>query len=208
MQTLLKQSIIGGLSFFLLTGIAFSVGSSEPSVFEGEAAVESIDSKNHQLVQTDFGNSSSNASFSITKTVSTSSFVYAGNYNFVIGTWVNLKVTGAFSKANESGSLNNKWYLTGIAISYSRYTSAVGNALTLDVKYPESTSANSTRIISTTGLTNSTSLTNLNNNRTSYSNLSLFTKTDNVTTFKLVPGAANFVIENITVYYSIDYSNC
>jgi hypothetical protein len=38
MQTLLKQSIIGGLSFLLLTGIAFSVGSSEPSVFEGEAA--------------------------------------------------------------------------------------------------------------------------------------------------------------------------
>jgi hypothetical protein len=37
MQTLLKQSIIGGLSFLLLTGIAFSVGSSEPSVFEGEA---------------------------------------------------------------------------------------------------------------------------------------------------------------------------
>jgi hypothetical protein len=41
MQTLLKQSIIGGLSFLLLTGIAFSVGSSEPSVFEGEAATSS-----------------------------------------------------------------------------------------------------------------------------------------------------------------------
>jgi hypothetical protein len=39
MQTLLKQSIIGGLSFLLLTGIAFSVGSSEPSVFEGEAQI-------------------------------------------------------------------------------------------------------------------------------------------------------------------------
>ncbi len=38
MQTLLKQSIIGGLSFLLLTGIAFSVGSSEPSVFDGQAS--------------------------------------------------------------------------------------------------------------------------------------------------------------------------
>jgi hypothetical protein len=37
MQTLLKQSIIGGLSFLLLTGIAFSVGSSEPSVFSTQA---------------------------------------------------------------------------------------------------------------------------------------------------------------------------
>jgi predicted extracellular nuclease len=42
MQTLLKQSIIGGLSFLLLTGIAFSVGSSEPSVFEGEAASNNV----------------------------------------------------------------------------------------------------------------------------------------------------------------------
>jgi uncharacterized protein YjdB len=42
MQTLLKQSIIGGLSFLLLTGIAFSVGSSEPSVFEGQATSEEI----------------------------------------------------------------------------------------------------------------------------------------------------------------------
>ncbi len=37
MQTLLKQSLVGGLSFLLLTGIAFSVGSSEPSLFQGEA---------------------------------------------------------------------------------------------------------------------------------------------------------------------------
>jgi uncharacterized protein YjdB len=42
MQTLLKQSIIGGLSFLLLTGIAFSVGTSEPSVFEGQATSEEI----------------------------------------------------------------------------------------------------------------------------------------------------------------------
>jgi hypothetical protein len=42
MQTLLKQSIIGGLSFLLLTGIAFSVGSSEPSVFEGEALTHEL----------------------------------------------------------------------------------------------------------------------------------------------------------------------
>jgi uncharacterized protein YjdB len=42
MQTLLKQSIIGGLSFLLLTGIVFSVGSSEPSVFDGQATSEEI----------------------------------------------------------------------------------------------------------------------------------------------------------------------
>jgi len=42
MQTLLKQSIIGGLSLLLLTGIVFSVGSSEPSVFQGEAAPSTV----------------------------------------------------------------------------------------------------------------------------------------------------------------------
>jgi uncharacterized protein YjdB len=42
MQTLLKQCIIGGLSFLLLTGIVFSVGSSEPSVFAGQATSEEI----------------------------------------------------------------------------------------------------------------------------------------------------------------------
>ena len=45
MQTLLKQSIIGGLSFLLLTGIAFSVGSSEPSQFNANAAAVSVISK-------------------------------------------------------------------------------------------------------------------------------------------------------------------
>ena len=52
MQSLLKQSIIGGLSFLLLTGIVFSVGSSEPSVFEGEAVETRILVRNDTFVGT------------------------------------------------------------------------------------------------------------------------------------------------------------
>jgi hypothetical protein len=210
MRFINKKFMLFMTHVFLLAGIGSTIANYSTSVIQGEATPLVSDEKNHVLVKADFGSSTANSTFSISKSVSTSSFDYEGSYNILSasGPWLNLKTSTAFSKNVESGSDTNKWYLTGIAISYSRYTASAGNPLTLAVKYPASTSANTLNIISTTGLTNSTSQTNLNNNRTSYSNLSLFTQADAVTTFKLVPGAANFVVESITLYYQIDYSNC
>jgi len=213
MKILNKKMIIILVNFFIFFSITTTLAGNNTSFFEGLATTGVFDNTNHKLITSDFGSSSSVTSFSITKNFASSSFTYSGNYNLTNissgNTWISLKnSSGAFRKILESGSSISKWYLTGIEISYSRYTSTIGNSLTLDVLHPEATSSNSVRIISTTGLTNSTGKSALDANRTSYSNLTLFTKSDNVTSFILMPGATNFVVENITFYYVIDYSNC
>ena len=122
MQTLLKQSIIGGLSFLLLTGIAFSVGSSEPSVFEGEASETRI------LVRNDtFGNTAS-AILPYTHSTFTAYFITLMRVNsgHIITLPVSNLTTGNTNNLPLSPSEISKIYIT---------ISAVGNNATTSPNY-------------------------------------------------------------------------
>jgi hypothetical protein len=212
MQTLLKQSIIGGVSFLLLTGIAFSVGSSEPSVFEGEALAESFETKEFSFVKSDFslGTSTSNTAFTVTKNHSTSTFTYTGTTNQTSGTdpanlWFNLKASSTagnrFVQANSSGSSTNKWRATKFVFQYSKQTGTVGQTNEVTI----STNSGTKNLFSYVSTTNSTSLINLNNN--SATATISFTYEDNIQTFTIIPSYILY-ITSLTIEYTIDYSGC
>jgi hypothetical protein len=105
MQTLLKQSIIGGLSFLLLTGIAFSVGSSEPSVFEGEAASSTV-----VILEAYGGGNNSGATYQ---------HDYFVLYNYSASS---ITLTGwSFQQASAAGNTWAKVDLTGSIPAYGYY---------------------------------------------------------------------------------------
>ncbi len=125
MQTLLKQSIIGGLSFLLLTGIVFSVGSSEPSVFEGEAVETRI------LVRNDTFGNTANAILPYTHTTFTTYFTTLMRVNGVgSGHTITLPV-GNLTSGNSNNLPTSPSEISKIYITIS----AVGNSTTSSPYY-------------------------------------------------------------------------
>lgn len=123
MQTLLKQSIIGGLSFLLLTGIAFSVGSSEASVYEGESISSFAITPN----VTTTGNTSTTY-VSVAHTFSNSSV------NFSINNWnpTSLQVRGNQGTVTSNFTFHNTseflGYIRKVKISYRTGTIVAANS--------------------------------------------------------------------------------
>lgn len=121
MQTLFKKSIIGGLSFLLLTGIAFSVGSSEASIFQGEAVENRIVIRNNTFAGTaasilPYTHSNYTAYFSVLTRV---------NLNHVVTLPVGNLTTGNTNNLPTNPALIAKIYVTISAFGNSNTVSPI-----------------------------------------------------------------------------------
>ena len=186
---------------FLLAGIGSTIANYSTSVIQGEAQLPTIfDQKTINISVSDFPNSTSNSTFTITKGTGNEQFIYTGNSNrnIVNGTWVQLKSNDSqlFIQASASGSILNKWRLTSITMNYSKVgTTTTDNVVTL----------NGTALFSWRNLTTSTSLTNLNLNRETQTKT--FDFDDNISTIS-IDSTYVYWIEGLSLTYTIDYSNC
>ncbi len=212
MRLIKKQLVVLTLNVLVFLVLASTVSNYTTSYFEGDALAESFETKEFSFVKSDFGlgTSTANTAFTVTKTHASSTFTYTGTTNQTSGTdpanlWFNLKSSSTagnrFVQSNSSGSLTNKWRATKFVFQYSKQTGTVGQTNQVTI----STNSGSKDLFSYVSTTNSTSLTNLNNN--SASATISFTYEDNIQTFTLIPSYVLYVT-SLTVEYTIDYSGC
>ena len=201
MRFINKKIMLFMTNVFLLAGIGSTIANYSTSVIQGEAQLPTIfDQKTINISVSDFTNSASSSTFTITKGTGNEQFIYTGtsNRNVLNGTWVQLKSNDAqlFKQDSASGSILNKWRLTSITMNYSKVgTTTTDNVVTL----------NGTALFSWRNLTTSTSIANLNLNRETQTKT--FDFDDNISTFS-IDSTYVYWIEGLSLTYTIDYSNC
>ena len=201
MRFINKKFMLFMTNVFLLAGIGSTIANYSTSVIQGEAQLPTIfDQKTIGITVSDFTNSTSNLTFTITKGTGNEQFIYTGNSNrnSTDGTWVQLKSNDAqlFKQDSASGSLSNKWRLTSITMKYTKVgTTTEDNVVTL----------NGITLFSWRNVTTSTSVTNLNLNRETQTKN--FNFIDNISTFS-IDSTYVYWIEELSLTYTIDYSDC
>lgn len=194
-----KQTLQWLLNAILFVGLIVRL----PSAVYAEPSNNAItDTKVVKIVKSNFGlTNTSNTAFVISIGNGGEAFEYRGTASSpsLSTKWVNLKSSTSqrFHQPSASGSVDNKWHLTKIVIEYSTQSSTVGQ--TNVVKLNEIT------LFSFVSTTNSASDTNLTNNAQVATKEFLYE--DEIKTFTIVP-TLNLFIAEITMTYTIDYTNC
>jgi hypothetical protein len=112
-----------------------------------------------------------------------------------------------FSSLISSGSETNKFRLTGISLTYSKYATVLGatKTITLSKTNPDLPTVSNILLASFESSTTSLTSTNLSNNSETVSHSFQFS--DNIQQFSLII-SDSVVISQIYLTYSIDYSLC
>ena len=199
-----KELFITGLAVTLLTGLSLY---SKGGYVSRTQAVENSNYDTFQVVlqKSDLGlTTTSNKSFNISKTNLTSTFAYSGTSNLAqtsLGFYsIKTDSAQALNQSIAAGSAINKWHLTQIVFDYTKVSVSTGSmTVSLD------TNAGSKTGFTFVAASNSTSATNLNNNKATET--VNYAYEDSIQTFKLITTKI-FWVEKLTLTYTIDYSVC
>lgn len=112
-----------------------------------------------------------------------------------------------FSSLVSSGSSSNKFRLTGISITYSKYAPVLGTTTSITLSKTNADSPAFANTTLTTFVSTTTSLTSANLSSNSETVSDTFEFSDNIQKFSLIPSNP-VVINQIYLTYAIDYSSC